>query len=112
MIDIEKAIVTAVKTGKVLFGSNNAIKSAKLGRAKLIILASNCPQKIREDIEYYCKLSGIPILYYKGTGIDLGVVCGKPFVVSALTIREPGDSEIIRAVKSAKSEEEVGEEVE
>ena len=74
MIDIEKAIVTAVKTGKVLFGSNNAIKSAKLGRAKLIILASNCPQKIREDIEYYCKLSGIPILYYKGTGIDLGVV--------------------------------------
>jgi len=104
MIDIDKAIATAVKTGKVMFGANEAIKSAKLGRAKLIILASNCPANIRKDIEYYSKLSGVPIFDYKGTSIDLGTLCGKPFVVSALTIREPGDSEILKIIKSKEIE--------
>ena len=104
MIDIDKAIATAVKTGKVMFGANEAIKSAKLGRAKLIILASNCPTNIRKDIEYYSKLSGVPILDYKGTSIDLGTLCGKPFVVSALTIREPGDSEILKIIKPKETE--------
>jgi len=99
MIDIDKAISTAVKTGKVSFGSNSAIQSAKTGKAKLIIVASNCPAEIRSDLEYYCKLSNIPLIVYRGSSTDLAAVCGKPFLVSALTIREPGDSEILRLVE-------------
>jgi large subunit ribosomal protein L30e len=101
MTDINKAIATTVKTGRVLFGTNNAIKTAKTGKAKLIIVASNCPQKTREDIEYYCKLSKIPMIIYNGTSIDLGAVCGKSFTVSALTIREPGDSDILKLTEAA-----------
>jgi len=101
MIDVNKAIATTVKTGKISFGTNNAVKNAKTRKAKLIIVASNCPQKVREDIEYYCKLSNIPVTIYKGTSIDLGAVCGKPFKVSALTIREPGDSDILKLVEAA-----------
>lgn len=101
MIDINKAIATTVKTGKVLFGANNAIKNAKIGKARLIIVAANCPQKIREDIAYYCRLSNVPVIIYKGNSIDLGAVCGKPFMVSALTIREPGDSDILRVAEAA-----------
>ena len=100
MIDVNKAIATTVKTGKILLGTNNAIKNAKTRKAKLIIVASNCPQKIREDIEYYCKLSNIPVTIYKGTSIDLGAVCGKPFKVSALTIRKPGDSDILKLAEA------------
>jgi len=100
MIDINKAIATTVKTGKVLFGTNNAIKNAKTGKARLIIIASNCPRKNHEDIEYYCRLSNIPIIVYNGTGIDLGVVCGKSFMVSALTVREPGDSDILKLTEA------------
>jgi large subunit ribosomal protein L30e len=100
MIDVNKAIVTTVKTGKVLFGTNNAMNNAKIRKAKLIIVASNCPQKIRGDIEYYSKLSNIPVTIYKGTNIDLGGVCGKPFKVSALTIREPGDSDILKLAEA------------
>ncbi len=33
---------------------------------------------------------------YKGDSSDLGALCGKPFGVSALTIREPGDSNILK----------------
>lgn len=101
MIDINKAIATTVRTGKVLFGANKAVKNAKIGKAKIIIVAANCPRKIRGDIEYYCRLSDVPIVIYNGTSIDLGAVCGKPFMVSALTIREPGDSDILKLAEAA-----------
>ena len=101
MIDINRAIATTVKTGKVLFGAENTIKTAKAGKAKLIVVAANCPQDIRKDIEYYCRLSNIPIIIYNGTSVDLGVACGKPFMVSALTIRDPGDSEILKLTEAS-----------
>jgi len=100
VIDINKAIATTVKTGKVLFGAHNAVKNAKMGKAKLIVIAANCPPKIRGDIEYYCRLSDVPISIYNGTSIDLGAICGKPFMVSALTIREPGDSDILKLAEA------------
>lgn len=108
MIDIDKAIKTVVKTGKVSFGANSAIKNAKTGKAKLIILASNCPKNIGEDIEYYCELSKVPLIVYKKSSIDLAAVCGKPFLISALSIREPGDSEILRLIEKPALEESYG----
>jgi large subunit ribosomal protein L30e len=102
MIDVDKAIASAVKTGKVSFGTNVAVQSAKTGKAKMIVLASNCPKDIKEDIEHYSKLSGIPVISYKGASMDLAQVCKKPFIISALTVREPGDSEILKAVETAE----------
>jgi large subunit ribosomal protein L30e len=108
MIDIDKAIATAVKTGKVSLGANSAIQNAKTKKAKLIILAANCPKDTREDIEYYCKLSKVPLITHKGSSMDLAAVCGKPFTISALSIREPGDSEILRLTENAEPEESSG----
>jgi large subunit ribosomal protein L30e len=48
------------------------------------------------DIENYCQLAEIPVSVYKGSSLDLGAVCGKPFEVSALTVKEPGDSNILK----------------
>ena len=100
MIDIDKAIATTVRTGKVLLGASSAVKNAKIGKAKLFILAANCPASVRGDIEYYCKFSGIPVIFYNGTSIDLGAACGKAFMVSALTIKELGDSDILRLTEA------------
>ncbi len=100
MIDVDKAIAAAVKTGKVSFGTNSALQSAKTGKARIVILAANCPKDIKEDIEHYSKLSGIPVISYKGASMDLAEVCKKPFIISALTIRETGDSEILKAVET------------
>jgi large subunit ribosomal protein L30e len=108
MIDIGKAIATAAKTGKVAFGANSAVQNAKTGKAKVIILAANCPKTIREDIEYYANLSEVPLITYKGSSLDLAALCGKPFNVSALSIREPGDSEILRLTEEAAPEESIG----
>jgi large subunit ribosomal protein L30e len=96
MIDVDKAIATAVKTGKVSFGANTALQNAKTGKAKMIVLAANCPKDIKEQVEYYGKLSKVPVMTYKGTSIDLATVCNKLFIISALSIRETGDSEILK----------------
>ncbi len=96
MIDVDKAIATAVKTGKVSFGANTALQNAKTGKAKLIVLSANCPKDIKEQVEYYGKISKVPIMMYKGTSIDLAAVCNKLFIISALSIRETGDSEILK----------------
>ena len=112
MIDVEKASATVVKTGKVQFGAGNAVKSAKMGRGKLILIAANCPKITLDDIVYYAKLSGVPVAIYKGSSIDLGVTCGKPFMVSALTVREPGDSDILKLGEEIKAAGEESEESE
>ena len=108
MIDVDKAIAAAVKTGKVSFGTRSAVQNAQNGRAKLIIIATNTPKNARGDVEYYTKLSKVPLIVYKGSSLDLAAVCGKPFAVSALSIREPGDSEILKLTESAEPEESAG----
>jgi large subunit ribosomal protein L30e len=108
VIDVDKAIAAAVKTGKVSFGANAALQSAKTGKAKLIILAANCPKDIKGDIEYYGKISKVPVMTYKGASMDLAVVCNKPFIISALSIRETGDSEILKVIENPEMQEYAG----
>lgn len=105
MIDVDKAIAAAVKSGKVSFGVASAVQNAQAGKAKLIILAANAPSNVREDVEYYCKLSKVPLISYRGSSLDLAATCGKPFTVSALSIREPGDSEILKLTETAETDE-------
>jgi large subunit ribosomal protein L30e len=108
MIDMDKALASVVKTGKVSFGANMALQNAKTGKAKMIVLASNCPKDIKEQVEYYGKISKVPIMTYKGTSIDLATVCNKLFIISALSIRETGDSEILKVIEDNEMQENSG----
>jgi len=104
VIDIDKAIATAVKTGKVSYGSNTALQNAKTGKTKMIVLAANCPKDIKEQVEYYGKISKVPVMTYRGTSMDLAAVCNKLFIISALSIRETGDSEILKLAERTEQE--------
>ena len=108
MIDIDKAIASAVKTGKVSFGANSALQNAKTGKAKMIILASNCPKDIKDQIESYGKISKVPVITYKGGSMDLAEVSGKLFIISALSIRESGDSEILKIIETNEIQDNIG----
>jgi len=97
-MDIDRGIRVAVDTGDVTLGSEKAIQSLKLGKGQLVIVAENSPKNILEDVEYYSKLSDIPSYTYKGTSVELGSVCGKPFTVATLVINNPGDSTILETM--------------
>ena len=106
MIDIDKAIASAVKTGKVSFGANSALLNAKTGKAKMIILASNCPKNIKDDIENYGKLSKVPVIIYKGTSMDLAEVCRQTvhyLCVEHQGIRRLRDSQSHRSILKFKN---------
>jgi large subunit ribosomal protein L30e len=98
-VDVNKQIQIAVKTGKVGLGVKEAVDAARFAKAKLLIMAANCPAKYRLDITRYAKQSLLPIFNFPGTSMDLGAACLKPFVVAVLTIKEPGDSEILKLVE-------------
>lgn len=104
MVSLESELKMVLKTGKVIIGSKQTIKYVKLGKAKMVILAANAPPNIRNDILYYAKLSNIPVYIYKGTSVDLGVLCGKPFMVSAITILDEGESRILELVEKSETE--------
>jgi len=92
MIDIARALKTAATTGDVRFGLEETRKCLKKGEAKLVVLASNCPEKSVVP-------SGAPtkVLVFEGTNVELGSACGKPFPISALAIINPGESNILSA---------------
>jgi len=94
-MDLDRGIRVAVDTGNVTLGSLKSIQNLKLGRGKLVLIAKNCPEDIREDVMYYSKLSKIPVYTYQGSSVELGSVCGKPFTAAALIINDPGDSNIL-----------------
>ena len=95
-IDVNKQLQIAVRSGKVALGIKDTLDAARFAKGKLLILASNCPARERQDITQYAKQSGVPIFDYPGTSVDLGAACLKRFVVAALTVKEPGDSEILK----------------
>ena len=97
-IDIGRELVNAIKTGKVVLGTRKTLRLVKTGKAKAVVIAANAPPEVREEILYYSKLSGIPVYIYPGTSSELGMACGKPFVVASLAIVDPGSSKIVEII--------------
>jgi len=77
----------AIKENNVVIGSKQTIKQLKLKNIKMVVIASNCPDNIKKDIEYYSKLTGIKAEKFDGTAKQLGVFCGKPFSIAVLAIK-------------------------
>ena len=68
----------------------------------LFIAANNCPPLRKSEIEYYAMLAKAGVHHYSGNNNDLGTACGKFFRVSCLSITDPGDSDIIKAMEAAE----------
>ncbi|MDQ1282223.1 MAG: large subunit ribosomal protein L30e [Euryarchaeota archaeon] len=91
MINVDRALRSSIRTGKVLLVSYRTVEAGLSGQAKLIVYSADCPVDVRMQLEAV----DVPVYGYQGMGKDLGSACGKPFSVAALAIIEPGDSEIM-----------------
>lgn len=77
---------SALKENKVIIGSKRTTKYLKLGNVKMIVIANNCPDNVKKDLEHYTKLTGVKIEKFDGTAKKLGIFCGKPFSIASLAI--------------------------
>eukprot|EP00998_Keelungia_sp_KM082_P012962 NODE_9386_length_518_cov_473.043478_g9363_i0.p1 GENE.NODE_9386_length_518_cov_473.043478_g9363_i0~~NODE_9386_length_518_cov_473.043478_g9363_i0.p1 ORF type:complete len:105 (+),score=28.05 NODE_9386_length_518_cov_473.043478_g9363_i0:86-400(+) len=96
--NINSKLQLVMKSGKYSLGYRSALKTIRQGKAKMIIIANNCPPLRKSEIEYYAMLGKTNVHHYSGNNIDLGTACGKYFRASVLSILDPGDSDIIRTV--------------
>ena len=88
-MDLNRALRAASKTGKLLFGAEQAKKAIETKEAKLIILASNSPNpELKEQ-------GSVQYMEFPGTNIELGAACGKPFSISVVTVIDAGDSQLL-----------------
>ncbi len=85
-MDYKAEIKKALQEKRLIIGSRKVMKKLKLGKLKLIVIASNCPEHIRKQVEYYAKLSNTEVKIFDGTGNELGIFCGKPFSIAAVAI--------------------------
>jgi large subunit ribosomal protein L30e len=56
-----------MKSGKYTLGYKSTLKSLRQGKAKLIIISSNCPPLRKSEIEYYAMLAKTGVHHYTGS---------------------------------------------
>jgi len=99
---INARLALVIKSGKYQLGYKQTLKTLRQGKAYLVIIADNCPPLQKSEIEYYAMLAKTGVHHYAGNNIDLGTACGKYFRVSALSITDPGDSDIVKDAPAAQ----------
>ena len=90
-MDLNKALRLAIDTGDVHLGSKQSSRAVDSGSAKLIILASNCP----EETVNFVKGGKTPVHSFSGNNSILGAACGKPFPISVVAILDGGKSDVL-----------------
>ena len=93
---LESELYLALKSGSVVIGARKVIKQLKTGdKPKLVILASNAPPDISQEVKYLTRISGVPLYEYPGKSLDLGRAFKKPFFVSVAAIMDEGESRVL-----------------
>ncbi|KAI5989308.1 hypothetical protein PISMIDRAFT_683382 [Pisolithus microcarpus 441] len=92
---IASRLSLVVKSGKYTLGYKSALKQMRNGKAKLVLIAGNCPPLRKSELEYYAMLSKTSVHHFSGTNVALGTAAGKLFRVGVMTITDPGDSDLL-----------------
>ncbi|MFH1439162.1 MAG: ribosomal L7Ae/L30e/S12e/Gadd45 family protein [Candidatus Woesearchaeota archaeon] len=75
-----------IDTNKAVLGSIVTLKKLKRGSLAKIFLSANVPISIKEDINYYNKISDVKIVELSYPNNELGALCKKPFSISIIGI--------------------------
>lgn len=94
MAEATDIIKRIVETGEVSYGSRGVQKLIASGKPKLIIVSSNCPSTVSEDISTSAKIVNVPVFNYIGSSLELGEVCRKPFPISAMAVLKEGKAKL------------------
>ena len=84
--EIDKVISEIKKnldTKNIVIGTDRTIKLLKQGKLEKIFVTTNCPKKVKEDIEQYSKIAGgVEVIDLEYPNDELSVICKKPFSIS------------------------------
>ncbi|MEF8879636.1 MAG: 50S ribosomal protein L30e [Candidatus Thermoplasmatota archaeon] len=97
MVEVETVFKNTVKNGEVKIGEKEVKQVLKNGKAKMVVIADNCPYS--EELQNLAEKKETPVYNYKANSIDLGYSCGKAYAVSSFAVLKDGGSNILKIVK-------------
>jgi large subunit ribosomal protein L30e len=50
-------------------GAKSSMKTLRSGKAKLILIAGNCPPLRKSELEYYAMLAKVPVHHFNGNNV-------------------------------------------
>lgn len=80
------AIKKLLKERQIILGTEKTLKEMKLGNVEQVLLTSNCPESVIEDVNHYAKLGDVETHTLSMPNDELGVICKKPFRISVLSV--------------------------
>jgi large subunit ribosomal protein L30e len=95
MADLNNDLRLAVDTGSVVLGTEETTKAISGNRAKLVVVSAKGKADAVADIAHLCNVAGVKMLKFKGSSMELGTVCGKPYSINSLAVIEAGNSKIL-----------------
>ncbi len=87
MADVLDEIRTALKNEKVVIGTERVMKGIKNKSLAKVVLSSNVPADVKEDIEHYAQIAEIPVEQVEMHNEDLGVFCKQKYHISVLGLQ-------------------------
>ncbi len=77
-------LTDALKSEKIIFGEERILKLLKLGKVKVVFLASNVKKDVENEVDNLAKLSKVEVVKLTIPNNEVGVICKKPFSISVL----------------------------
>jgi len=86
-MDIEQTIQQRKRDDGLVIGTKETLKNKD--ELESVVIASNIPVDLRDELEQELD---IELTEYSGSNHDLGSLCGKPFSVATVGLREATDT--------------------
>ena len=86
------ALPKAIKTGNVIIGAHQTLKSMKNGTAKIVVYSADYP--LKTELENIAQISGIELVPFDGTATGLGDICKMDYPISVLAVIDSGEADI------------------
>jgi large subunit ribosomal protein L30e len=97
--DIESDLKVIINTGRVVFGAKTVERALKGRRVKVVLLAKNAPQGAASKISSMTASKDIPTFKSTKSNRELGSLCGRPHIISALAVLDFGASAMKQRLK-------------
>ncbi len=85
MKEISSEIKDLIEKGKAIYGMRKCLKYLKMNEPKKVIIASNIPENLKNDI--YSLVNPKKIEIFEGTSLEMGKAIGKPYSVCIIVIK-------------------------
>ena len=85
---LTEQIQSSLKAGNIIIGYKESLDYLKNSSPKMVVVSNNIQEDKKNEIENDAELSGTKLEVFEGDSKELGVICGKPFPISALVIKK------------------------